>query len=412
MTDRREVYLDSLASTPLAPEVWEAMHPFLRDHFGNPSALHKSGRFLKNAMGKARQQAADFLGVGSPDEIFFTSGGTEAANLAVQGFCRGTRSPRREILLGATEHPAVCRAALVLQKEGFVIREIPVDADGRVSPASVRAVLTRETLLVAVQLVSHDLGTIQPVAEIAREVHAAGAVLCCDASAACGWVENNVARLGADILWVTPHRFCGPSGVGILYCKTGAEMSPILHGGKQEHGLRPGMENVPAIVGAGAACELAQRVWRERAARVLQMQRRLYSRLAIDVEHARLNGPLLGDGRSPHHLSFSFEGVEGEALMLRLDLKGIAGTSVTGCAVADQKIPRALRAIGLPDELALGSVIFSLHPDLKDDDLDYAADQILGCVIHLRNMSLKWKDRVTGREEFLCPPRLAPLSRA
>lgn len=403
-----EVYLDSVASTPLAPEVFAAMMPYFKDHFGNPSALHRRGRLLKNAMEKARQQAATFLGAGSAEEILFTSGGTEAANLAIQGLCK--KSSRKEILVGATEHPAVFRSAEAMQKNGFVIREIPVDTHGRVSPESVRMALSEETLLVAVQLVSHDLGTIQPIAEIAKEVHAVGALLCCDASAATGWGETNVGKLGVDLLWSTPHRFYGPPGVGILYCKSSVDLGAILYGGKQERGLRAGMENVPAIVGAGAACELAQKAWKERSDKVSHLQKLLYQKLAESVERVRLNGPLPGAGRSPHHLSLSFEGVEGEALMLRLDLKGVACTSVTGCAVKDQKIPRALRAIGLPDELSLDSVIFGLHPDLSDGDIAYAVEQISGCVNHLRGMSLKWKDRAAGREEFVCPLRLPLIS--
>ena len=390
------VYLDHQAATPLLPEAFEAMRPYFTAQFGNASSLHSHGLRARDALAKAREQMATFIGAESPDDILFTSDGTESANLAIKGAAYANQKRGNHIVVSATEHPAVLRSVEFLETQGFTSTQVKVDANGLVNPAAVRAAMTDQTILVAVHHVNHDIGAIEPVREIGGIAAERGIAFYVDAEASAGWLPVNVRELGATLLSFSPHRFYGPQGVGVLYRSRRARLTGILHGGAQEGGRRAGVENIPAIVGAGVAAEIAERDLPKRAAHVARLQRKLWEGLQAKIPHLKLNGPALGPQRISTNLNLSAEFVEGEGLLLMLDARGIAVASGTSCVSKSLKMSHVLSAMGLDQGLGQAAIMLSLGQDNTDADIDYVVETLPSVVSKLRGMSPLWDEFQRG----------------
>lgn len=407
----RQIYLDHQAGTPVAPEVFEAMRPFFSEFFGNPSSMHQHGLRVRDAMAKAREQIAAFIHAESPEDIIFTSDGTESANLAIQGVAFANQRRGNHIVVSAIEHPSVLGAVEFLEKHGFAATKVGVDVEGRVDPEGVRAALTDQTILVAVQQVNHDIGTIEPIREIADIAAERGVPLYVDADASAGWLPVDVNTLGASLLSFSPHRFYGPKGVGILYRNRRTRLNGILHGGVQEGGRRAGVENVSGIIGAGAAAEIAARELPKRIEHTARLQRQLWDGLKAAVPYLKLNGPPPGPGRISTNLNVAVEFVEGEGLMLMLDTQGVAVASGTSCVSKALKVSRVLTAIGLEHSLAQGGVIFSLGQGNTEAEMDSVLDLFPKVVNKLRGMSPMWDEFQRGMIDSVINPRGAANAR-
>ena len=390
------VYLDHQAATPLLPEAFEAMRPYFTAQFGNASSLHSHGLGARDALAKAREQMAAFIGAESAEDILFTSDGTESANLAIKGAAYANQKRGNHIVLSAIEHPAVLRSVEFLETQGFTSTQVKVDANGLVNPAAVREAMTDQTILVAVHHVNHDIGAIEPVREIGGIAAERGIAFYVDAEASAGWLPVNVRELGATLLSFSPHRFYGPQGVGVLYRSRRARLTSILHGGAQEGGRRAGVENIPAIVGAGVAAEIAARDLPKRTAHVARLQRKLWEGLQAKIPHLKLNGPALGPQRISTNLNLSAEFVEGEGLLLMLDARGIAVASGTSCVSKSLKMSHVLSAMGLDQGLGQAAIMLSLGQDNTDADIDYVLETLPSVVSKLRGMSPLWDEFQRG----------------
>jgi cysteine desulfurase len=382
---KRRVYLDHLAGTPLAPEVREAMRPFLEKGFvGNPGSLHSRGLGAREALEKAREQCAQFIHAATED-ILFTGSGTEANNLAVKGVAFAQRERGTHIVLSNIEHPSIDRSVAWLEENGFTATRVSVDGEGRVAPDDVAEVITDQTILIATHHASHDLGTVQDVEAIGAIAAERGVPLLIDATASGGWLTIDVQASNISLLSLAPHRFSGPQGVGVLYRNRRVPLTPLLHGGVQEDGLRAGIENIPAIVGAGTAAALP-------LPDVAPLQQKLHEGLMVCLELIHLNGPKPGAARLPSHLNFSIEHLEGEGLALALDMQGVAIASGAACVTQNLAVPSALLAIGLDAALAKGNVLFSLGRDTSPDDIAHVLEIVPEQVAKLRAMSPAWAE--------------------
>jgi len=380
----RQVYLDHIAATPLDPQVLEAMLPFLRDKFGNPQSLHSAGQQALDALEDARSQVARLVG-SEAAEITFTSSGSEANNFALKGMAMARRDKGNHLVLSAIEHQSVLHSAKSLEKAGFSSTLVPVDRHGLVDPGAVRKAIRKETVLVSVILASSEVGTIEPVAEIAAVCRAAGVPLHTDAVAAVGNIPVDVKVLGVDALSLAADQFYGPKGSGALFAKKGVRILPIIDGGIQEAGRRAGTENVSGIVGMGKAAELAQARLSERQERMKTLRDRLIDRLPRKIDRAYLTGH--PEKRLPHHASFCIEFIEGEGMLLGLDMKGIAVSSGSACTSRALKASHVLLAMGIDHALAQGSLVFSLVDSTTAEDIDYLLDVLPPVIDRLRKMS-------------------------
>ena len=360
------VYLDNNATTPVDPAVREAMLPFLGAEAGNPSSLHGAGRRARTAVEEARRKVARLIGA-RPRRILFTGGGSEADNQALKGAAWARRERGRHIVTSAIEHPAVLRTAEFLEREGFRVTRLGVDADGRVDPGALRAALTHETVLVSIMMANNEVGTLQPVAELCAIAHEAGALFHTDAVQAVGKVPVDVEALGVDLLSLSAHKIHGPKGVGALFVRKGVELEPLIHGGKQEGARRAGTENVPAIVGLGRAAEIALASL-DQAPRIRELRDRLHHGIRRLVPDARLNGP--GDGRLPNTLNLTLPGLRGESLVLALDQHGIALSSGSACKAGSPDPTHVLLAMGRSAEDAHCAIRLSLSRHTTGDDID------------------------------------------
>jgi len=392
-----KIYLDHQASTPVLPEVLEAMRPWFGEAYGSPSSIHQHGLRARDALQKAREQIASFINAETPEDVIFTSGATESANLAVKGTAFANQRRGKHFVLTAIEHPSVSNSVEFLQTLGFSSTVVQVDSKGFVDPRDIKAALRDDTVLVCIQHANHDIGTIQPVADITGEVAERGIPVFVDASASGGWLPIDVQAMGAGLLSLAPHRFYGPKGAGVLYRNRRARLTPLIHGGIQENNRRAGTENVPAIVGAGVAAEIAARELDQRAAHTGKLQRRLWQALEKTVPHVKLNGPELGERRSPVNLNISIEFVEGEGIALMADVQGIAVASGAACVSKALKVSPVLKAIGLEHSLAQGNIIVSFGKDNSEAEIDHVARVLPAIVEKLRAMSPTWDDFQKGR---------------
>jgi cysteine desulfurase len=380
----RRVYLDHIAATPLDPLVLEAMRPFFAENFGNPQSLHSAGQEALEAVEDARGRVAGLVGA-SESEIIFTSSGSEANNFAVKGLCLARRDKGCHIVLSAVEHQSVLHSAKSLEKLGFATTLVPVDKDGLVDPEEVRKAIRKDTVLVSIMLANSEVGTLEPVAEIGRVCKAAGVPLHTDAVAAVGSVPVNVAELGVDALSLAADQFYGPKGSAALFLKKGTRILPFIDGGVQEGGRRAGTENVAGIVGLGKAAEIAAARLGERAGQTAPLRDKLIDELPRRVDHVVLTGHRAK--RLPHHASFCVEFIEGESMLLNLDMKGIATSSGSACTSRALKASHVLLAMGLDHALAQGSLVFSLIDGTTAGDIDYVLEVFPPIIERLRKMS-------------------------
>lgn len=400
----RHVYLDHQSSTPVLSEVFDAMKPYFMEAYGNPSSLHQHGLRVREALRKARQQMASLVNADSEEEIFFTSDGTESANLAIKGVAYANERKGKHLVVSATEHPSVMNSVEFLEKQGWTCTRVPVDPSGAVDPEAVRAALTPQTVLVAVHHVNHDIGTIQPVREIGRICATAGVPFYVDCESSAGWIPIDVKEFGASLVSFSPHRFYGPKGVGVLYRNKRARLVSIIHGGVQEGGRRAGTENVPAIVGGGAAAEIAMREMASRSQHVARLQSRLWEGLKARIPYLKFNGALPGPQRAPQNINISTEFIEGEGQLLSLDLAGIAVASGSSCVSKSLKISHVLAAIGLDHALAQGNIIMTLGKDNTEADVDYVVESFSRIVTKLRAMSPMWDEFERGVIDSVIAP--------
>ena len=405
----RSVYLDHQAATPLLPEVFEAMRPFFTDAYGSASSLHQHGLRARDALAQARERIAAFIQAESPEEIIFTSDGTESANLAVKGTAWASQNRGRHVVASAIEHPAVLSSVQFLEQQGFKSTRLTVNSEGLIDPKVLRAALTDQTILVAVHHANHDIGTIQPVKDLAAVTVDRGTPLFVDAEASAGWLPIDVRAMGADLLSFSPHRFQGPKGVGVLYRHRRARLSSLLHGGVQEEGRRAGTENIPAIVGAGVAAEIAGRELTKRVEHVARLQQRLWEGLQTRVPYLKLNGPAPGPQRLAAQLNLSVEFVEGEGLLLMLDPRGIAVASGTSCVSKALKVSHVLTAIELPHSLGQAAILISLGPENTREEIDYVLETFPRIVAKLRAMSPMWDEFERGAVDSLIAPRAGKI---
>ncbi len=380
----KRVYLDHIAATPLDLGVREAMLPYLGENFGNPQSLHSVGQSALEAVEDARSKVAALVGAGE-GEIFFTSSGSEANNFAIKGMSLARRDKGNHIVLSAIEHQSVLHAAKSLEKLGFSTSLVPVDSHGLVNPEEVRRAIKKETVLVSIILASSEVGTVEPLAEISQVCRSAGVPLHTDAVAAVGTIPVDVRALDVDMLSLAADQFYGPKGSGALFIKKGTRILPLIDGGIQEGGRRAGTENVAGIVGMGRAADMAREKLIERQAKMQPLRDRLIDSLLEKVDHVILTGHR--ESRLPHHASFCVEFIEGEAMLLNLDMKGIAASSGSACTSRALKASHVLLAMGIDHALAQGSLVFSLIESTTAEDIDYLVEVFPPIIEKLRKMS-------------------------
>ena len=385
-----QVYLDYAATTFTAPEVVTAMTPYFTESFGNPSSIYSFSERNRKAIAKARQQVADVIGA-SADEIFFTSGGTEADNWALKGAAWRGRSKGNHIITTKIEHHAVLHTAQFLQENGFDVTFLDVDAEGRVNLDDIRKAVTEKTILVSVMFANNEIGTIQPVAEIGAFCREKGILFHTDAVQAVAHVPIDVKAMNIDMLSLSAHKFYGPKGVGALYIRKGTRIENFMHGGGQEKGRRATTENVPGIVGLGAAIELTSGRMSESSPRIGKLRDMLIEGVMESIPHAKLNGAPSSE-RLPNNANFSFIGIEGETLLLDLDSAGIYGSTGSACSSGSLDPSHVLMAIGLSHELAHGSLRLTLGEEITEEDIQYVLSTLPGIVKHRREMSPLWED--------------------
>ncbi|MCA9394092.1 MAG: cysteine desulfurase [Candidatus Omnitrophica bacterium] len=376
-----KMYFDYAATTPVDPAVIEAMTPYWHEEFGNAASPHDLGRAALKALEDARTNLADFLGA-LPEEIVLTSGATESNNHAIYGAAHALRGIGKHVIVSAIEHHSVLEPAEFLQAEGYKVTFLPVDREGRVSPTSVGAAITDQTILVAVMHASNEIGTIQPIREISALTRAKKIPLLVDACQTVGHIPVDVNELGADLLSLSAHKFYGPKGVGALYVRKKTPLEKLLRGGDQERDMRASTQNVPGAVGMSKAVALARERMTDEAARQTQWREQLFEEVPRRVEGVTINGHR--GNRLPNNVHFSFERVEGESLLMALDMNKVYASMGSACTSGAMEPSHVLRAIGLDDELAYGSLRLSLGRWTTQEHVDTVLDKLPGLVTSLR----------------------------
>lgn len=384
------IYLDNAATTRVRPEVAEAVLPAMTETYGNASSVHSFGREAKKAMEKARAQVAAAIGA-KKEEIYFTAGGSEADNWAIKGAAHALRRKGLHIITTAIEHHAVLHTCQALEKEGFEVTYLPVDEYGLVTPEQVEAAIRPDTILVSVMAANNEIGTIEPIAEIGAVCRAHKVLFHTDAVQAVGHMPLDVAAMQIDMLSLSGHKFYAPKGVGALYIRTGVRIENLIEGGAQERNRRAGTENVPAIVGMGKAIELITAEMAEENARISGLRDRLIAGILDAIPESRLNG--YPTKRLPGNVNVSIRYIEGEALLLSLDMAGIAASSGSACTSGSLDPSHVLLAIGLPHEIAHGSLRLTIGRDNTQDEIDRVLEELPKIVSRLRAMSPLYDDR-------------------
>ena len=378
------IYLDHAATTPVHPDVLEAMMPYFTTQYANPSTLYGFGREAREAVEVARDNVAALIGADSK-EIFFTSGATESDNWAIMGVSAALESKGRHIITSAIEHHAVLGTCEVLKRRGYEVTILPVDGDGMVSPDDVRRAITDQTILITIMHSNNEVGVIEPIAEIGAIAREKEILFHTDATQSVGKVPLNVDELKVDLLSLSGHKLYGPKGVGALYIRKGTKIQPYLHGGAQEGSKRAGTHNVPGIVGLGKAAEIAQATMAEESARLTALRDRLIDGILTKIPDSRLNGH--PTKRLPNNVNVSIAGAEGESMILMLDMNGICVSSGSACTSGTLAASHVLLAMGLPHEIAHGSLRMTLGKDNTDADVDKVLTVLPGIVDRLRAMS-------------------------
>ncbi len=381
----RRVYFDHSATTPVRPDVADAMCASIKENFGNPTSLHYFGRQTRKEVEAAREKVAAAIGA-TPNEIVFTSGGTESDNMAIHGVAMVNKNKGNHIITSAVEHHAVINTVKALGKEGFTVTILPVDKYGMISVDDVAAAITDKTILITIMHANNEVGTIMPIKEIAKLARSKGITMHTDAVQSFGKIPVNVDELGVDLLTISGHKIYGPKGIGALYIRKGTRWKQSLfHGGAQERLRRAGTENVPGIIGLGKAAELAVQDLQSEVEHLKAMRDRLIHEVTTKIDYVKLTGhPTM---RLPNHASFTFEFIEGESMLLSLDLKGVAASSGSACTSGSLEPSHVLLAMGIPHEIAHGSIRITLGRDNTMEDIDYFMEIMPPIVNRLRAMS-------------------------
>jgi cysteine desulfurase len=393
----KKLYFDHVATNPLHPDVLSAMMPYFKEEFGNPMSVYEYGTRAKTAIEEAREKVAGLINA-KPAEIMFTASGAESNNCALRGIALARQNEGKHILVSRMEHHSVLNAARFLEKSGFTVTYMPVDKNGLVDPATVKKSITKETTLISVTHASSEVGTIEPIREIAKIAKERNIVVHTDAVASTGNIPVEVGDLGVDLLSMSAHQFYGPKGAAALYVRQGLRIVPLIYGGIQESGRRAGTENVPAIVGMGKAAELARAELPARMAYLKPLRDKLIDTMA-GVDRVFLTGDR--QSRLPGHASFCVEFIEGEAMLLLLAAKGIFTASGSACSSKALKASPVLLSMGIPSSLAQGSIVFTLGMGNTSEDIDYAVQEFPAVITRLREISpyaQGWGDREEGGE--------------
>ncbi|PWK15944.1 cysteine desulfurase NifS [Tumebacillus permanentifrigoris] len=389
----RSIYLDHAATTPVREEVIEAMVKVLRENYGNPSSIHQFGRPSRKLIEEAREKVAKAINA-DPREIIFVGSGTEADNLAILGSARANKKKGNHLITTSVEHHAVLDAFKALEKEGFEVTYLPVDGEGRISVADFKNALRDNTILVSVMHANNEVGTIMPVEEIGAICREKKILFHVDAVQAVGKIPVDVTQINCDFLALSGHKIYGPKGIGVLYMRRGVRTQPLYHGGGQERKLRPGTENVPNIVGLGVAIELAVAEMETESPRLAKLRDKLIDGVLSTIPETRLNGPR--EGRLPHNANISIVYVEGEALLLTCDMKGMSCSSGSACTSGSLDPSHVLMAMGLSHTIAHGSLRLSLGHSTTEDDIDYIIRELKPIADRLRAMSPVWENFQKG----------------
>ena len=386
----RKVYLDYSATTPVKKEVLETMFPYFSEEFGNPSSLYEIGAEVKKALGKARKQVAELINA-DEKEIFFTSGGTESDNWAILGVADTKKAKGKHIITTKVEHHAVLHTCEFLEKHGYEITYLDIDSNGFVRPEDLEKAIREDTILVSVMLVNNEIGTIQPVKELVKVAKAHGVLFHTDAVQALGNCPIDVKDLGVDMLSASAHKIYGPKGVGALYIKKGLNIGSSQHGGAQENKKRAGTENTPGIVGFGKAAEIAKKNLKEHIDRTTKLRNYLIDRVLTEIEDTFLNGDR--EKRHPGNANLTFEYIEGEAMLLMLDMQGVSVSTGSACSSASLTPSHVLSALGIPVEKIHGTLRMTVGDFTTKEDIDYTVDILKTVVKRLREVSSVSKEK-------------------
>lgn len=378
------IYLDNSATTPLKPEVLDAMLPYLTEHYGNPSSIYSIGQAAKSAIEQARGEVAAAIGA-KPTEIFFTGCGSEADNWAIKGIARAKENKGKHIISSAIEHHAVLHTLNALEKQGFEVTYLPVDEYGKIRLEELKAAIRPDTILITIMTANNEIGTIEPIAEIGAIAKEHGIVFHTDAVQAVGSIEIDVSAMNVDMLSMSAHKFGGPKGVGALYVRNGIRPEIFLHGGAQERSRRAGTENVASIVGMGKAISLATQNLSKKTEKIRSLRDYLTKNIQEKIPYIKLNGH--PTDRLPGNVNFSFRFIEGESLLLLLDLNNVAASSGSACTSGSLDPSHVLLALGLPHEIAHGSLRLSIGEQNTREEIDKVIELLPGIVQRLRDMS-------------------------
>lgn len=382
----KPVYMDNNATTSLKPEVLEAMMPYLTEIYGNASSkFYQTGRVAEAAVTEFRERTAKQLGA-KPNEIYFTASGCEADNWAIKGIADAYKAKGNHIITSSIEHHAILSACEFLEKHGYDVTYLPVDSEGRVDPAAVEAAITDKTVLISIMMANNEIGTVEPIKEIAEIAKKHGVLMHTDAVQAVGHLRVNAQELGVDLLSISAHKFHGPKGMGVLYIRNGVRISNLIHGGGQERGKRAATENVAGMAGLCTALEIANASLDENSAKMKKLRDKLIEGIEKSIPYCRLNGPR-DEGRLCNNVNFSFKYIEGESILMLLDMKGVAASSGSACASGSLDPSHVLLAIGLPHEIAHGSLRLSVGTDTTEEEVDYILEVLPPIVERLRMMS-------------------------
>lgn len=390
----RQIYADNAATTKLSPIVLEKMMPYLTEVYGNPSSLYGIGQEAKRAVENARENIASNIGAKSPSEVYFTSGGSESDNWAIKGICNRLKNRgKKHIITSKFEHHAVLHTCAALEREGFEVTYLDVYENGLVKPEDVDKAIREDTAIVSIMYANNEIGTIQPIKEIGAVCKKHGVLFHTDAVQAAGYCKINVVDENIDLMSMTAHKLHGPKGCGLLYIRKGILIDNLIEGGAQERGKRAGTENIAGIVGFDAALQLALDTMDERNAKLSKLRDKLIDGL-LEIPRSRVNGDRVH--RLPSNVNMCFEGIEGESLLLRLEMAGISASSGSACTSGSLDPSHVLLAIGLPHEIAHGSTRMTFDDTVTEDDIDYILETVPKIVKLLRDMSPLWESIIKG----------------
>lgn len=386
---KKIIYLDNAATTKTSPEVVEAMLPYFTEQYGNASAIYSIGSANKEVISKARKDIADVLGA-KENEIYFTAGGSESDNWALKATCEAYGAKGKHIITSKIEHHAILHTCEYLEKQGYEVTYVDVDENGVIKMDDLKAAIRPDTILISVMFANNEIGTIEPVKEIGALAHEHGILFHTDAVQAFGQVPINVDEMNIDMLSSSAHKLHGPKGIGFLYIRKGVKIRSFVHGGAQERKRRAGTENVPGIVGFAKAAQIAQETMAERTAKEIELRDYLIERVMAEIPYTKLNGHRTD--RLPNNANFSFQFIEGESMLIMLDDKGICASSGSACTSGSLDPSHVLLAIGLPHEIAHGSLRLTLSEETTKEDIDFTVDNLKAIVERLRSMSPLYED--------------------